>query len=276
MLVSIAVTHFSWSLVWVITFFFQYFPMSDQLRSLISIGISVYHLISIFVIIVFYVQSYQFRKHLKLHHFEQKFWLGVGAFAAFANILKNIYTSEMGFDNLMTFIPVTVQNTLVYFASIYCIMILDGWNMESESRYVKGSVWVLIVSQTIINITLIMEAFYSYLTPPSGTLLQLFFLTIYRSWLIYFGWKKTWFLIRKCLRWNCELFIYANVYIRLPEKNMEIFQDEEPTRVLHSVSQRVTDLDSFLNPIETNYNDPSFQLQDPFLPKSSSFQHVMQ
>jgi len=270
MLAIYAINHFAWSLIWVIIFVIQesnYFPLSPHDAYLFNWGITVFHLASLVLILVFYCQSYSVqRKHLKLNHYEQKFWLLVGVGASLANILKNVYSESMGLSNLTAFIPATLQNTLVYFASIYCIILLDSWNMEAKSPCVKSSVYILIVSQMIINLTLFMEALNSYVNPPpSQSLFELFFLTIFRSFLILFGGKKVVFLYRKVQRWNCELFTYAVIYLRLPTLPQ---YDEDPTRILHSVSQRFTGLDDLMNPVVINYNDPS-QFGDALLPSSS-------
>jgi len=276
MLVTIAVIYFSWSVMWIISFFFQesqYFPLSPDINHLIDIGVAIYHMISLVLVIVFYFQSYKFRKHLVLKHYEQKFWLFVGGFAALANILKNIFSESMGLSNSIFFWPATLQNTLVYFASIYCIMILDGWNMEEEPKYIKNSVWILIIAQTIINLTLLVEGFNSYLYPPQKeSLLQLLFLTFYRTWLIYFGWKKTAFLHRKTCRWGCEIFIHSISYIKLPATAVPN-RSYEPKN-LRSVRRRVSNVNGLLSPTEIDFTDPSFSITENLIPSTESFQSV--
>jgi len=152
-------------------------------------------------------------------------------------------------------------------------MILDGWNMEEEPKYIKNSVWIMIIAQTIINITLLVEGFNAYLQPPRNvSLVQLLFLTIYRTWLIYFGWKKTAFLYRKTCRWGCEVFIYSVCYARLPETT-KIITFQEPT-VLRNVAQRYQHMDNLLSPTnEIDFNDPQYQ-QDTLWPANPSFYYV--
>jgi len=277
MLVTIAIVYFSWSLIWIVCFLFEeshYFDLEYHLQYSIDLGVSIYHTLSLLLVIVFYFQSYQFRQHFKLSHYEQKFWLFVGALAALANILKNVYSESMGLGNMLFFWPATLQNTLVYFASIYCILILDGWNMEEEPKYIKNSVWIMIIAQTIINLTLLVEGFNSYLHPPKDvSLLQLLFLTIYRTWLIYFGWKKTAFLYRKTCRWGCEVFIYSVCYARLPDKTTKSITFQEPT-VLRNVAQRYQHMESLLSPTtEIDFNDPQYQ-EDTLWPANPSFYFV--
>jgi len=227
-------------------------------------GLSIYHVLTLFLIIYFYFQSYTHaRNHLKFDHWEQKFWLFVGIVAALANIGKNISNGSQGLDNPMFFFPATIQNVLVYIASIYCILILDGWPMETESICAKLSVYLLIISQGIINVTLFVEAINSYLHPPEGNSLQLLYLTLYRSWLIYFGWKKIDFLRRKTQRWNCEIFIHSVCYGKLREETERRLGESQ---TLRAVSHRYLQLTNLISPPETEYNDPSaaeYKYNDP-------------
>jgi len=257
MLPTIAFVYITWSFMWVLTFMFQeghFIPLDPVIQEYIDMGLSIYHVLTLFLIIYFYFQSYQHRNHLKFDHWEQKFWLFVGIVAALANIGKNISNGSQGLDNPMFFFPATIQNVLVYIASIYCIVLLDGWPMETESGCAKFSVYLLIISQGIINVTLFVEAIDSYLYPPEGSSLQLLYLTLYRSWLIYFGWKKIDFLSRKTQRWNCEIFIHSVCYGKLQEETERRLGESQ---TLRAVSHRYIQLTNLISPSETEYDDPS-------------------
>jgi len=127
--------------------------------------------------------------------------------------------------------------------------------MSKKSPWMKSCVWILLISQVIINIALLVGGINSYINPPAGSMLQLLFLTLYRSWLMFFGWKKIDFLCRKTRRWNCEIFKHSVCYTKLPDEE-SLIQNTDDSNLVLSVSQQHKGFRGVLSPTETEYEDP--------------------
>jgi len=256
----IALVYGTWSPLWVLSLLFQeanIFQLDPDDQYEINLGLSLYHLGSIFLTLIFYYQHHQqLWKHLKFTHYEPRFWLFLSVTAAIANIAKNLVSSSQGYSNAIFFWPATIQNVLVYIASMYCILILDGWNMDGASTCIKCSVYILIASQTIIIGALLAEIIYSY-TVERSSLYMLLLATFFRLWLMYFGWKQITFLYRKTQRWNYEIFIHSICFAKLQEES-----DASPPRVLLMVCTHIHQAQDLISPPEMEHRDLSGTIRE--------------
>lgn len=229
---------FCWSLIWIsIAAYTPEGGFHDDPASNFMIEFYIYfHWITTAFLLIFYYRHWKWIRMVRLDLFEQQIFVLIGILACLANIGINIFSNTFGLKHARLFVACTVQNTLIYNGLVYYIMIIDSWNMKSivknANRLDRFYAKIMVLSQFIINITLICITLGHYLLVERDSLfsrIQLAILTIYRSWLIYFGTWKLKFLYRKCKRWNCSVFVKYQLFEHLtenanPAKSIERFK----------------------------------------------------
>ena len=219
----LSITFVTWAIIWIIILL--YTPEGGLQKSPASpLTLSIflwYHIITICLLIVFYYRNYSRLKKIRWDTSEQQGFACVGIFAAFANIRINTLSSTFGTQHLPLFISCTIQNTLLYVGIVLFISIIDCWDMSDAKK--KSKLWVLILfcAQFVINGAQIVITVGHYANSVNAgndnglltaTPLNVVAVTLYRSWLVYFGTWKMNFLYRKSQRWDCGVFVYSTSY----------------------------------------------------------------
>ena len=183
----------------------------------------IYHSISMLFLMIFYGRHRKWFKLIRLDSFEQRAFVFIGVTAGIGNVCANIPDNTYGISNsLPLFFVVTLQNFMIYSGVIFCVMILDSWNMSQEhglaTVWDRLSVFLLGLAQFIlvgVHVTIISENYFFNLRNGDDSYQSFMIIVIYRLWRIYFGFWLFSFFFRKIKRWNCGIFMVYEVYEEL-------------------------------------------------------------
>ena len=225
----------------------------DATSKTTTLVLIIYHYIAAIFLIIFYVRHRKWFKLIRLSSFEQRVFVFIGITAGIGNVSANAPDNTYGAQHsLPLFIGVTIHNGMLYLGIIFCVMILDSWNMSKEHGLAtlrnRLSVFILALTQFILiclHIIIIFQNYYFNLMNGKITYLSFMIIIIYRLWRIYYGFWLFSFFTRKIKRFDCGIFMVYEVYEAL-KPNANFYGFSAKYGIAFSIKQKKDIIDGYI------------------------------